>query len=1770
MHHPTLLSRPARCVLPRHGGWSGLLFLRWLAFVAAGIMVGSQAHGQAGSVDNTFSPGVGFATNAVIQTMVLQSDGKLIVGGTFPGYGSVTSSNLIRINSNGTTDVTFRSGLGIRNTNSTLVGDVRGLALQPDGRIIVGGLFNTYGTNALQNLIRLAVDGTPDATYANNHSSSVDGVVLLQNGNVLHADIRSSGLGGSSFQGVAGRLPDGSTNAAFDSSLDFASSLTAPVGGFAIPPSISTLVEQSDGKILVAGRFTDVGGNARSHIARLKSDGTIDTAFDAGAIQNGGSGHRLYGLLLQADQKIIIFGQFDSVAGTARRNIARLNTDGTLDSSFDPGTGAVGSFNSGEILTAVLQSDGKVIIGGRFTTYNGAAANRLARLNPDGSLDATFNIGTGPAGTANDVVQKLVLQTDGHVIVAGQFTTFAGLARPGLVRLLGSGAGGGGGGGGGSGSSVGPLAHWRFDEAPGATTAADSAGTFAGTLSATGASFISGGRAGNALSVVQGANGFVDFGDNFNFANQDFSVVAWVRTAPGDTNTFSNFLSKHNANTANGYILSYNHSTIAGSAGKAFFYAGTRTISSGGFTVVDVPVSTTSVNDGNWHQVVGVYRTSGATTVYVDGAPFEGSILSSAIATNSAPFLIGGFNSAGAPTSSFTGSVDDVQIYNRALSDGEINFLFANPGLEIVPTTVTGTVRNAVNGQPLPGASVSVNGGTPVITSATGTFTVTNVPSGSATVQATATGFFTYTNSFTLAPVPNNTIGFSLSPTISGASTVRLVLNWGASPSDLDSHLETPVIGGQAHHVYFVNRGSTNFAPFAELDVDDVTGFGPETITINTLSAGTYHYYIHNFSGSPGFNVSGATAQIYTSAGLVATVSVPTTNSTGSYWYVARIDGSSGTITVVNSISSTVPVVIGAPSITSSPQNVITNQGSTAVFSVTASGNAPLTYQWRFNGTNILGANNSVLALFNVQPANAGQYDCVVNNAVGSATSSPATLTVNAVLPVITSQPAGFRVLPGTNVAFSVAATGPGPFTYQWRFNGANIIGATNALLTLSNVQPANSGAYSVAVNNSFGTTLSTAGNLEVLTPPVISVHPQGRSVAAGDVVNFSVVHSGSQPFTYQWQINGVPVPAATNSSLNLFNVQFLQAGNYSVVISNDAGGVISSNALLQVTSPPIITAQPVPRTALAGRAATFSAGVIGSPVLAYQWRVNGTNISGANASSYTLAAAQVSDRGLYSLVITNVFGSVTSAPAFLAVHPVAVLPGWVNQAGGAGADVGNACATDGAGNLYVAGYFTETASFGTNALISAGLSDLFVAKYDNAGALLWVRRAGGPGFDTANGIAVDTLGNCYVTGAFEAVAGFGTNSLVNTDAASFTDIFVTKLDTNGNFVWVRGTGVKGVSDAGQAVALDSSGNVLVAGRSGQITFGGSPVAGAGRIFLAKYGSAGNALWARAVGLAGSGGALDSATGVGTDASGRIHLAGNFEGPQATFGTATLTNRGLSDGFLALFDANGVPQRVVQIGGAGNDKVNALAVDAAGNAHVGGHFSGSLTLGAVGSLIPADVGLTSSGQIDAFVAQFDSSGSLAWANKTGGSGPDSVRGLALGPNGTVHVTGYFSGTASFGTNTLVSSGATLDVFTARYTSTGQPSFAQQSGGNDLSGDYGNAIAVDSTGNSFVTGQFSGGATLGTGQTDSSGGGDVFLTRFNAPQETPPQVNFRISGGNLILTWPVAANGWGLQDAPTNPVPAGWRGAPHTITVVGEEYVVTIPLSGQKGFFRLVR
>lgn len=190
---------------------------------------------------------------------------------------------------------------------------------------------------------------------------------------------------------------------------------------------VSVTRVQSDGKILIGGSFTTYNGTSRVNLARLESNGSVDTSFDPGTGPNGA----VSTMVIQTDGKIIIGGSFSTYNGTARNRIARLNTDGTLDTSFDPGTGPDGYLQS-----LALQTDGKIVIGGSFTSYNGTDRNRIARLESNGSLDATFNPGTG----ANDVVNAVAVQTDGKIVIGGAFSTYAGTARSRIARLTSTGS----------------------------------------------------------------------------------------------------------------------------------------------------------------------------------------------------------------------------------------------------------------------------------------------------------------------------------------------------------------------------------------------------------------------------------------------------------------------------------------------------------------------------------------------------------------------------------------------------------------------------------------------------------------------------------------------------------------------------------------------------------------------------------------------------------------------------------------------------------------------------------------------------------------------------------------------------------------------------------------------------------------------------------------------------------------------------------------------------------------------------------------------------------------------------------------------------------------------------------------------------------------------------------------------------------------------------------------------------------------------------------
>jgi Lysophospholipase L1 and related esterases len=378
------------------------------------------------------------------------------------------------------------------------------------------------------------------------------------------------------------------------------------------------------------------------------------------------------------------------------------------------------------------------------------------------------------------------------------------------------------------------------------------------------------------------------------------------------------------------------------------------------------------------------------------------------------------------------------------------------------------------------------------------------------------------------------------------------------------------------------------------------------------------------------------------------------TNTTFALSNVQVSNAGNYTAVVTNSLGAAtsapaVLTVLVPPTISAQPQSRTNVAGTVATFSAAASGSAPFTYQWLFNGGNISGATDATLTLNNVQPADAGNYSVVVTNSAGSVTSALALLTVW-LPPVITAQPLSRTNVGGSLAAFSVAATGTTPLSYQWQFNGAAIAGATAANLTIGSVQSTDAGNYSVVVANSAGSITSAVAVLTVWVPPSIASQAQSRTNVVGTSAGFAVSVSGTAPFSYQWRYNGANVAGATTGTLTIGNVQISDAGNYSVIITNVAGSVTSGVAVLTVLVPPAITTQPQSCTNVLGTTAVFGVAAGGTAPLSYQWQFNGANLAGATGTSLTLNTVQASDAGNYTVVVTNAGGAITSAVAALTV----------------------------------------------------------------------------------------------------------------------------------------------------------------------------------------------------------------------------------------------------------------------------------------------------------------------------------------------------------------------------------------------------------------------------------------------------------------------------------------------------------------------------------------
>ena len=319
-------------------------------------------------------------------------------------------------------------------------------------------------------------------------------------------------------------------------------------------------------------------------------------------------------------------------------------------------------------------------------------------------------------------------------------------------------------------------------------------------------------------------------------------------------------------------------------------------------------------------------------------------------------------------------------------------------------------------------------------------------------------------------------------------------------------------------------------------------------------------------------------------------------------------------------------------------------------------------YQWEFNGENLPGATHSVLVVTN-RPTSAGSYQLRVSNSLGSVVSDPVVIG----LPVIVEQPSSQAALPTQQMEFSVTATSVLPLFYQWQFNEQDLPGQTNSTLVLADVQPPQAGVYTVIVSNFGGAITSGPAALTVLPvpPPEILVQPSPQIVLPGLQAEFTVVATNALALSYQWTREGLALPGQTNSTLVLANVQPVQAGTYTVVVSSVGGSITSQPTALTVLPmiAPEILIQPLAQAVQEDDPVSFYVSATNYLPLSFQWQLNSTNIPGATQPTYHLRDALPANAGVYRVTVSSPFLSTTSEVAVLTVTPIPVIsgPGYVS-----------------------------------------------------------------------------------------------------------------------------------------------------------------------------------------------------------------------------------------------------------------------------------------------------------------------------------------------------------------------------------------------------------------------------------------------------------------------------------------------------------------------------
>jgi len=368
-------------------------------------------------------------------------------------------------------------------------------------------------------------------------------------------------------------------------------------------------------------------------------------------------------------------------------------------------------------------------------------------------------------------------------------------------------------------------------------------------------------------------------------------------------------------------------------------------------------------------------------------------------------------------------------------------------------------------------------------------------------------------------------------------------------------------------------------------------------------------------------------------------------------------------------------------------------------------------------------------------------------------------------------------------------------------------------------------------------------------------------------------------------------------------------------------------------------------------------------------------------------------------------------------------------------------------------------------------------------GTLLWSKQLGGASYDYLYALTIDASGNMTLTGSFQGTADLGAGPVTS---AGGSDVFVASYASSGAHRWSHRFGSAG-DEIGYGVAADASGNVTVVGHfAGGVDFGGGVLTSAGTqdVFIASYDQQGAHRWSRRCG----GTSTDRASAVAVDASGNFTVTGLVEGA-VNFGGGVRTGSGSSDVFVASYDSLGTHRWSQVFGGILMDSGSGVAADQSGNVTVTGYFWDTVSFG--GST------LSSAGVEDVFVASFTSTGAHRWSKAWGGGSSDRGNAVVVDGSGNATVTGHYWGTVDFGGGPLTAAGVagTSDVFVVSFNPTGGHRWSARFGG--ASSDYGNALAVDGSGNLSLAGRFQGTVDLGGGPLTAAGSQDLFVASYTS-------------------------------------------------------------------------